>query len=223
MTATQTVKQAKKPIDFIGYFLRIMIIITLVCLFVPALNPTHMSELMNDSDSFFTSGISYGGIADAFKRAVTKGYIEQGVLVRTYVGALTSLIGMAAMLVGCAMTIGEIKFKRLGAKLSLIGSAVSVAGLIFVKLQQSGFTNAANPERIKPLEPVGAIIFIVLAGICFLLSLLYLLKLPKAVKEAQWVMEGQYRLFLMMAPFIVLVFLFSYLPLWGWRYAFFDY
>ena len=27
----------------------------------------------------------------------------------------------------------------------------------------------------------------------------------------------------MMSPFIVLIFLFSYLPLWGWRYAFFDY
>ena len=113
MTATQTVKQAKKPIDFIGYFLRIIIILTLVCLFVPALNPTHMSELMNEGDSFFTSGISYGGIADGFQRAINRGYIEQGVLVCTYIGALVSLIGMAAMLVGCAMTIGEIKFLSL--------------------------------------------------------------------------------------------------------------
>lgn len=223
MTATQTVKQAKKPIDFIGYFLRIAIILTLVCLFVPALNPTHMSELMNDGDSFFTSGISYSGIADGFQRAVKRGYIEEGVLTRTYIGALVSLIGMAAMLAGCAMTIGEIRFKRLGAKIALGGSAVSVAGIIFIKLQQSGFSNAANTERIKPVEPVGAIVFIVLAGLCFLLSLLYLVKLPKATENDKWIMEGKYRLFLMMAPFIVLVFLFSYLPLWGWRYAFFDY
>lgn len=223
MTATKTVKQAKQPIDFIGYFLRIMIILTLVCLFVPALNPTHMSELMNEGDSFFTSGISYGGIAGGFQRAISRGYIEKGVLVRTYIGALVSLIGMAAMLAGCAMTIGELRFKRLSVKIILAGSAVSIAGLIFVKLQQSGFTNAASPDRIKPVEPVGAIVFIVLVGICLLLSLLYLLKLPKATDKDKWVMEGKYRLFLMMAPFIVLVFLFSYLPLWGWRYAFFDY
>lgn len=223
MTATQTVKQEKKPVDFIGYFLRIAIILTLVCLFVPALNPTHMSELMNDGDSFFTSGISYSGIADGFQRAVKRGYIEEGVLTRTYIGALVSLIGMAAMLAGCAMSIGEIKFKRLGVKISLGGSAVSLVGLVLIKMQQSGFTNAANPERIKPLEPVGGIIFIVLAGVCFLLSLLYLIKLPAATKEDQWIMEGKYRLFLMMTPFLVLVFLFSYLPLWGWRYAFFDY
>lgn len=32
-----------------------------------------------------------------------------------------------------------------------------------------------------------------------------------------------FRLFLLALPFLVLVFVFSYLPLWGWRYAFYDY
>lgn len=36
-------------------------------------------------------------------------------------------------------------------------------------------------------------------------------------------METKFRLFLMFLPFISLVAVFSYLPLWGWRYAFFDY
>ncbi|MDP4088916.1 MAG: ABC transporter permease subunit [Bacillota bacterium] len=36
-------------------------------------------------------------------------------------------------------------------------------------------------------------------------------------------MEAKYKLFLMILPFAVLCFLFSYLPLWGWRYSFFDY
>lgn len=34
--------------------------------------------------------------------------------------------------------------------------------------------------------------------------------------------EGR-KLFAMAIPFLVLVFVFSYLPLWGWRYAFYDY
>ncbi len=33
----------------------------------------------------------------------------------------------------------------------------------------------------------------------------------------------KYRLFLIALPFLVLVFIFSYLPLYGWRYAFYDY
>lgn len=32
-----------------------------------------------------------------------------------------------------------------------------------------------------------------------------------------------YKLLLMVLPFLLLAFLFSYLPLWGWRYAFYDY
>ncbi|MCL2638378.1 MAG: ABC transporter permease subunit [Oscillospiraceae bacterium] len=36
-------------------------------------------------------------------------------------------------------------------------------------------------------------------------------------------MDSKYRLFLMILPFLVLVALFAYLPLWGWRYAFFNF
>ncbi|GHU03210.1 sugar ABC transporter permease [Spirochaetia bacterium] len=36
-------------------------------------------------------------------------------------------------------------------------------------------------------------------------------------------MPLKYRLFLMLLPFIVLITLFAYLPLYGWRYAFFNY
>ncbi|MCI7766647.1 MAG: ABC transporter permease subunit [Oscillospiraceae bacterium] len=36
-------------------------------------------------------------------------------------------------------------------------------------------------------------------------------------------MEDKYKLFLMMLPILILSFLFAYLPLFGWRYAFYDY
>ena len=36
-------------------------------------------------------------------------------------------------------------------------------------------------------------------------------------------MPTKFRLFLMLMPFVALVAVFAYLPLWGWRYAFFDY
>ncbi len=216
-------KPAKTTVDLIGYVLRITIVLTMICLFVPALNPTRMSELIKESDSFFTSGISYGGLTEGFTRAFNKGYIESGVLVRTYIGSITALIGSLVMLAGCAMTLGEIKFKRLGAKVAIAGSGIAVLGAVFIKLQQTGFNNAANPERIKPLTPVGGFAFIAFYGVCLLLSIAYLLKLPQAGKDDKYVMEGKFRLFLMMSPFIVLVVLFSYLPLWGWRYAFYDY
>ena len=223
MTAAKSLRQPKQAVDIIGYFLRIVVVFTLICLFIPALNPTRMSELIKENDSFFTSGISYDGIAAGFKRAIDKGYIEQGVLIRTFIGSLTSLIGMIGMAVGCAMTLGDIKLKRLGAKVLGIGGLVGLAGLIFLKFQQSGFSNAANVNKVKPLEPVGTYVFFALLGVCILLCAAYFFKLPKATEEDRYTMPPKFRLFLMMTPFIILIFLFSYLPLWGWRYAFFDY
>ena len=42
----------------------------------------------------------------------------------------------------------------------------------------------------------------------------------KAVKKNKWI---SYKMFLLILPFLILLFIFSYLPLYGWTYAFFDY
>lgn len=41
--------------------------------------------------------------------------------------------------------------------------------------------------------------------------------------EKKFHMDEKFRLFLMFLPVLVLTFIFSYLPVYGWRYAFFDY
>ena len=45
---------------------------------------------------------------------------------------------------------------------------------------------------------------------------------PAAVKKG-FSLPDKYKLFLMLLPFLVLVFIFSYLPLYGWRYAFYSF
>ena len=45
----------------------------------------------------------------------------------------------------------------------------------------------------------------------------------KSAAERKWQLPEKYQLFLMLFPFLVLVFIFSYLPLYGWRYAFYMY
>ena len=42
----------------------------------------------------------------------------------------------------------------------------------------------------------------------------------KAKKQRKW---ESYKLFLLITPFLALLFIFAYLPLYGWSYAFFDY
>jgi len=44
-----------------------------------------------------------------------------------------------------------------------------------------------------------------------------------AKKKPPFYKQQGFRLFLMLTPFIVLVFLLNYLPLWSWRFAFYDF
>lgn len=45
----------------------------------------------------------------------------------------------------------------------------------------------------------------------------------KAMKRKKNKAPGRYKLFLMALPFLILTFVFSYYPLYGWRYAFYDF
>ena len=42
-------------------------------------------------------------------------------------------------------------------------------------------------------------------------------------KKTRLIDQGGFRLWLLSFPFLILIFLFSYLPLYGWVYALFDY
>lgn len=213
-----------RPSDrILGYIMRGSVLALVICIFIPNLNPARMSVLVSKTASFFTSGKSYNGFIDGFGRALKKEWIDESVLLLTYIGSVISLLGICATAVGCAMTLGEARLKRLGIKTSIIGCIVGVVGLAFIAAQYSGYENAANTNKIAPAFPNGIMIFAAFLILCLVVSIVYLLFAEKPAKNAQYAMHPKYRLFLMMVPFVILIFLFSYLPLWGWRYAFFDY
>lgn len=78
-------------------------------------------------------------------------------------------------------------------------------------------------DKVAPSMPVGVFVFGGIAVVILLLSLVLFAKTPKALPGEKFEMESKYKLFLMFLPFAILGFLFCYLPLYGWRYAFFDY
>ena len=128
----------------------------------------------------------------------------------TYIGSLIGCLGTAAAGIGCAMTLGEIRLKRLGTKISLGGCIAGLAEVIFMAAQYPAYENSANVEKIKPGFPVGAYVFIGLYILCGALCTFYLLKTPKVAAGMKFAMASKYQLFLLMLPFIVLIFLFSY-------------
>ena len=203
--------------------LRVLLLSAGMVSLIPNLNPARLSESISKNASLFTSAISYSTIGENFVRALTHGWITQPVLTTTYVGALVTAIGVVALLAAACASIGKLKLQRLSALLGVGGSLAGLVGAAILRYAYGSFTSVADVERIKPMLPAGITVFMGLFIVILLLSAVVWATLPKPTKDDVYSMDPKYRLFLMMLPFIVLIFLFSYLPLWGWRYAFFDY
>lgn len=209
--------------DKLYVVLRIFMVLSAICMFVPGLNPARMSGMINKNMSFFTSAVSYSALEDTFGRALTKGWVEQSTLITITVSSAIACLGIAALAVGGCMSLGSLKLKRLGNKISIVASSVSIVSMLFLLKAHSDFSASEKLEKIKPMMPSGFAVVISLIAICLVLSIIIMGLLPKAGKEEKYEMQSKYKLFLLFMPFILMIFVFSYLPLWGWRYAFFDY
>lgn len=209
--------------DKLYYLIRILILVSVIFLFIPALNPARICGMINKNMSLFTSGISYSSLTAEFGRAFKKEWVSESSLQLLYASALALCLGIAANGASGCMSLGNIKLKKLGNLISVIGCAVEAISLagIYVAYQQVAATS--KPKKIEPMFPQGFWMVAAIVAVILIGSLIQIVLLSKSKKEEKFEMETQYKLFLMLMPFLALTAVFSYLPLWGWRYAFFDY
>lgn len=216
-------KKGKSSSSILMILHRLVIIVSAIGVFIPMFNPARLSGAISKNASFFTCATSYSTIGSNFVRALSRDWIDQKTLTMTYVATLIAIIGVVLIIAGGCMSLGEIKFKRLGTKVSIIGSIVGLIGMVIYFPAHLGFAATSNPDRIEPMFATGIWIYIVLFLATLLLALVLIFTLPKHTENDKYEMVSKYKLFLMIIPFVVLVIVFSYLPLWGWRYSFFDY
>lgn len=209
--------------DKIYYLIRIAILLSVVFLFIPNVNPARISGIINKNMSLFTAGLSYSSLTDGFGRAIKKGWIMQSTLQLLYVSALVSCIGIIACASSACMSIGNMKFKKLGNLIAVIGGAIQMAGFAGIYMAYGQVAASERPDKVEPLFASGYWLFIGLAAFTLVLTAVQIVLLAKSKKEEKFEVKTKYKLFLMFMPFIALVAVFSYLPLLGWRYAFFDY
>lgn len=202
---------------------RILCIAAMVLLFIPALNPARISELIPKTASVFTCGTSYSTLTGNFTRAFSKGWLGTLTMQMVYAGCLCLIIGFAATAAGGCMSLGNTKLKRVGLIPTIIGGIVALAGCFMINWAAGDIQGTPKPEKIKPMSSEGLGIYIAVCVLLIVLSIVIFFLLPKAQKEEKYYIETKYQLFLLFLPFLALCFVFSYLPLLGWRYAFFDY
>ena len=199
-----------------------------MALFFPPANPGRISEKINAAASLFTTGISRGTITNSMGRILRSQWIRDADITLLMIACIVLMLGVAACCAGACMSLGNRKMRRRGLTLPLAGAPVMAAGLALIHRAYENMTahgeETGKLYTIRIQMPGGFTAFCVFAGILFAAGLAaFLTTRPEKNPEAKMEMDEKYRLFLMMLPVIILSFIFAYLPIWGWRYAFFDY
>lgn len=191
--------------------------------FIPGLNPARLSGLISRNASLFTCATSYSTIASGFTRALDRGWVEPSALINTFIGAMVTGIAVALVAAAFCLSLGNLKMRRLAIMFSAGSALVGLGGTALLQFSYDGFANAPSPDRVQPMLPDGIPVYYCIFALTLVFSAALWFMLPKPAKDMKFEIAPKYRLFLMILPFIVLVALFAYLPLWGWRVSFYDY
>ena len=94
--------------------LRAGIILMIVLLFIPDLNPAKISKLIGDGTSLLTSGFFYSSLTAKMGRAFSKGWIQESSIILLFLSCMICSIGTVVSAVGGCMTLGNLKCRRIG-------------------------------------------------------------------------------------------------------------
>lgn len=207
---------------------RILLVAYALLMFFPAASPAWIvrqagQAKVTNTASLFTSAVSWSSLTNGLGRAFERGWLDQTGFYLLFASCILILVGVCISGVGGCMSIGNLRMKTVGNRFLLGGSAVQLLGSLGILGSYFVITGSADTNKVTFGFPVGIPLFIGMSVVLLLCSLSLFFGVPKAPKGEKMEMDRKYQLFLMLMPFLALVLAFSYLPLYSWRYAFFDY
>ncbi len=227
--AIESVKTQAKPKtmqDHVLYHaMRIAAILAAASVFYSGLNPARVTTAISSNVSLFTACVSHGALVGQIPgRVLRKTAITSGTFTMLQVACGVIIAGIVLAIIGACMSYGNKRMRTRGLKFPLIGGLVMAAGLGGVGVVYGTIASAAS-SKVPAVLPGSFFFFVVLVlalmGCAIALGTIEK-KDPEPVED-KMEMQEKYHLFLLFVPILALAFLFCYLPLWGWRYAFFDY
>ena len=218
---------------------RIVILLAFVMVFFPPFNPGRISGIISGNLTLMTSATAFGTITTRLKAFMVPGIrfaLNEKDVIQSMIGCAMILAGVALAAAGACVSLGNRKMRRIGVWLPLAGGVLILAGLYVNKLaydQMNAYVNgmdiidkykADHLDDLKLQWPGFASNAWTVAGVLILLSSAAVCFFTYGGKTAEEKAEmpEKYRLFIMFLPVLLLSFIFAYLPIYGWRYAFYD-
>ena len=224
MKENKIITEERVDLSTIFYgIVRIFTLLACVFLFFPGFNPGRISLLINKNISLFTTGFSFSNLTTKFVVMFRQGGVDKSIFIFLSIAAIILIIGIVLSGLGACMTLGNNKMKSRGIWMPFIGAISMAVGLVGIYIAYSQLSNAPAAARAQAVFPLGFSVYAILVAIIFVASAAIILFMRPTRIEEKMEMPQQYSNFLMLVPILFLTFVFFYLPLWGWRYAFYDY
>lgn len=204
---------------------RVAILLACAAVFYPGFNPGRITTAINRNVSLFTASISYSTLVGGqLERPLARGWVQSSTFVLVMAASIILVVGIALCAVGGCMSVGNNRMQRRGLLFPLAGSLVMTGGLGGIYMAYSQIAAAAN-SRVPANFAPGFVLYALLAAVTLTTTLVLLAMDRRRAEtlEPKMEMHERCKIFLFFLPILALAFVFSYLPLWGWRYAFFDY
>lgn len=221
MLKTKQTKSAGS--GFFYYIQRIAIMLAAAAVFIPQFNPGRVTTEISKYTSLFTSCVSYDNLTMNLARAIKMNWVDKSTFILLMIASGITVIGVILCGIGGCMSLGNNLMRKKGVKMPIIGSVVIMAGLVLIYIAYTQIPGCARPEKVPANFSWGFYYYLILAFVILASSIVIVGKESGNELEDKMNMEEKYKLFLYFLPIAALAFVFSYLPLWGWRYAFFDY
>ncbi len=218
--------------DKLYYVTRCSTAIMFVLLLFSDFNPARIYVKMSRNVSLLTAATSYSRLTKEFAYALRTNVLLPSDFHKLMMAAGLLAIGMIVICLAQCVSLGNLKFKRLSNYIMLGGSALMIGGIAFLiythnyyvtQIDQTEFGVQLGAQFATDTLPVSLWVAAVVAVLYLVLSLVLIIVQPKPAKDEKFEMLLKFKLFLIFLPFGLLSLIFAYLPLYGWRYAFFDY
>lgn len=213
------------------WLLRVGSLISFVLLFFPSLNACRICGKISKNLSIFTTAVSYKNLVSFVKSDIRLKIIPESAFKSLSAAAIIMLLGIVVASICACMSLGNKRMRKVALPGGILGTVIVIIGLMIVKTSSyASLVNAVGSNDSTKIEPgmtsawtIYLILMIVIA-LGYVWAYLTMGKItPGDPDELKMEMPTKYKLFLILLPFLLLCFIFSYLPLFGWRYALYDY
>lgn len=216
--------------DKVYYATRVSMLVAFVLVFFSEFNPVRLFTKMNKNVSMLTAALSYDRLIVNIKYEITHNYFYKSDIRSLMITAALLVLGILIAAVAACISLGNLKMKRISNWVTVGGSVVMVAGIVqairtyelYKSIDQEVASTVGYNFAVEKL-PTALIVMLGFALLQLVCGLVLVICQPRPEQNEKCSMLTTYKLFLMFLPFLLMAFIFSYLPLYGWRYAFFDY